>query len=344
MKTTTKPKLICLTPVRNEAWILDAFLTATSLWADHIIIADQNSTDGSREIYKKYQKVIMVDNVQAEYDENSRMRLMYAEARKIEGEKIFIALDADEIFTSNYAQTSDWQKIVNAKAGDIFNFQWVWIGSDQKHCKYPDGLYQWAFFDDGSEPEPGKLHVARVPWPKKSTPREFFVKDFFIMHLPLLNPKREKSKRYYYQCFIVQNCDYSRNAEKQMDNAIKLHRGYYNSIETELFTDKIPDYFTDEYQKQGIDIFALLKFNESYTWQDEKVIEYFEKYGIKFFQKLDIFEKEYLANLSKIAGKPIKDPRNFLYKLLHFYLRNTQKYKNTFFIRAIDKFLKKTIK
>jgi len=40
---TNQPLLICMTPVRNEAWILHAFLKATSLWADHIIIADQNS-------------------------------------------------------------------------------------------------------------------------------------------------------------------------------------------------------------------------------------------------------------------------------------------------------------
>jgi glycosyltransferase involved in cell wall biosynthesis len=48
-----KPTIICLTPVKNEAWLLDRFLQATSLWADFIIIADQMSTDGSQEIAKK---------------------------------------------------------------------------------------------------------------------------------------------------------------------------------------------------------------------------------------------------------------------------------------------------
>ena len=50
-----KPLLVVLTPVFNEAWILPAFLKATSLWADYIIIADQMSTDGSREIYKEFE-------------------------------------------------------------------------------------------------------------------------------------------------------------------------------------------------------------------------------------------------------------------------------------------------
>lgn len=41
-----KPIINYLTPVRNEVWILDRFLKAASFWADHIIIADQMSTDG----------------------------------------------------------------------------------------------------------------------------------------------------------------------------------------------------------------------------------------------------------------------------------------------------------
>ena len=40
-----KPLQVVMTPVRNEAWVLKAFLEATSLWADYIIVADQMSTD-----------------------------------------------------------------------------------------------------------------------------------------------------------------------------------------------------------------------------------------------------------------------------------------------------------
>ena len=57
-----KPQLIVITPVRNEAWVLEAFLTHCSSWADHIIIADQHSTDGSREIAQQFPKVTLIDN------------------------------------------------------------------------------------------------------------------------------------------------------------------------------------------------------------------------------------------------------------------------------------------
>ena len=56
MNNENKPLLIDLTPVFNEAWVLPAFLKATSLWADYIIIADQMSTDGSRNLYEQFSK------------------------------------------------------------------------------------------------------------------------------------------------------------------------------------------------------------------------------------------------------------------------------------------------
>ena len=57
-----RPSIIVITPVRNEAWVLDAFLTCTSSWADFIILADQHSTDGTRAIARKYKKVTLIDN------------------------------------------------------------------------------------------------------------------------------------------------------------------------------------------------------------------------------------------------------------------------------------------
>ena len=40
-----RAKVICMTPVKNEEWIMERFLAAASLWADCIIVADQHSQD-----------------------------------------------------------------------------------------------------------------------------------------------------------------------------------------------------------------------------------------------------------------------------------------------------------
>ena len=44
------PTVIALAPVRNEAWILERYLRCAALWADHVVVADQGSDDGCREI------------------------------------------------------------------------------------------------------------------------------------------------------------------------------------------------------------------------------------------------------------------------------------------------------
>jgi hypothetical protein len=71
------------------------------------------STDGSREIALSYPKVILIDNDNPDFNEAERQRLLISKAREIEGDKILFGLDADEIFSANFSQTTDWQKILN---------------------------------------------------------------------------------------------------------------------------------------------------------------------------------------------------------------------------------------
>src|SRR5437773_12541499 len=62
-KTVSDPvRVVVVTPVRNEAWILERFLSVTSRFADHIIVADQRSSDDSRAICSRYGKVTVIDN------------------------------------------------------------------------------------------------------------------------------------------------------------------------------------------------------------------------------------------------------------------------------------------
>jgi len=76
VSTEPYPKIVVITPVKSKAWILDRFLATTSHFADHIIIADQDSTDGSQEICKRYPKVILIRNDSSEYSEARRQTLL----------------------------------------------------------------------------------------------------------------------------------------------------------------------------------------------------------------------------------------------------------------------------
>src|SRR3989449_6927486 len=88
-------RVVVVTPVRNEAWILERFLSVTSRFADHIIIADQRSTDDSRAICGRYPKVRVIDNPTDEFNERERQLLLLRHARTIvPPPRVILALDA----------------------------------------------------------------------------------------------------------------------------------------------------------------------------------------------------------------------------------------------------------
>src|SRR5215212_1735798 len=98
---SSRPAIVVLTPLKNDAWILRRFLEVTSVFADRIIIADQGSTDGGREICAEFEKVTVVDNPSSVYDEGERQQLLIGAARELVPlPRILIALDADEILTA----------------------------------------------------------------------------------------------------------------------------------------------------------------------------------------------------------------------------------------------------
>jgi glycosyltransferase involved in cell wall biosynthesis len=107
------PKIVVVTPVKNEAWILDRFLSVTSQFADQIVVADQESTDKSVAICRKYPKVTVIQNNSSEFNEADRQKLLINKARELVPEhKIILALDADEILAANALKTTSWQEML----------------------------------------------------------------------------------------------------------------------------------------------------------------------------------------------------------------------------------------
>jgi hypothetical protein len=119
-------KLICLTPVVNEAFELDRFLQCTSVWADHIILGYQESIDNTLEIANKYEKVIIVNSPNKDWNELVMRSLLYEAAREIQATKrIIVNLDADEVISSNFLTSTEWQTILDLPEGSVFRIQWA---------------------------------------------------------------------------------------------------------------------------------------------------------------------------------------------------------------------------
>lgn len=79
----------------------------------------------------------------------------------------------------------------------------------------------------------------------------------------------------------------------------------------------------------------MLNLQDEGRHYTEAVLCKIEEKGIEYFKKLDVWEHGFLRNNN------LQDPRTWWDKMIHTYLRATNKYQKTFLIHIIDKVLKK---
>lgn len=333
-----RPKIICLTPIRNEAWILDRFLKSASMWADHIIIADQMSTDGSREIAKRYLKVTLIDNPSEEFNEPERQRLLIKKAREIEGQRLLITLDADEIFSPDIFSSNDWHKIVSSEAGTIIEFQLANLAPDLKRMWY--GAYEpLGYMDDNYEHTGNnKIHSGRIPYSEDHI--KLKIKSIKIIHLQYTNWRRMESKHRWYQCY--ERIIYP---QKSALDILRLYGHMYGIKSKELIP--IPSNWNIKYNLLDLEI--LRNISKENNWFDDEVLELFDKYGNEKFRKLRIWDNNWIKSArerNKTELVNYKDPRSFMDKLIQMWVITTQSsYKDYSFsgrlVRKTDKLIKK---
>lgn len=326
------PKIICLTPVKNEIWILKKFLESASLWADYIIIADQGSTDGSLEIAKIFPKVILIENKNKSYSESERQKMLIDEARKIKGDNILIALDADEVLTANSINNSEWGIIKKLDKGTVIRFVWANLLPQKNIYWVAPSKMPFGFIDDGSEHAGTVIHSPRIPIPQDK--KEYYPVNIKVMHFQYANWERMKSKHRWYQCWELIN-----NPKRSI---IGIYRQYHHmyAIKKSQFQN-IPNEWLDEYKNMDID-FSEMAVDKFYYW-DYEVASLFEKHGLSFFSRIDIWDidwNEVVVDNKVIKKFIFKDPRSIYDKLILQWLRKTQYYSNSFFIKITDKFLK----
>jgi glycosyltransferase involved in cell wall biosynthesis len=322
-------KIICLTPVKNEAWILDDFLKCTSIWADYIIIADQNSTDGSREIARKYPKVILIENNSDEYNELERQKLLLQEARKINEKRLLVALDADEFLTSDFKEKPEWEQILNSKPGSAFCFKWLNISPTLKDGWISPHALPFILMDD-NKPHTGEfIHNARLPITKGY--ETLITDNIYILHFQYVFWERMKSKHRYYQCLELINYP--------SKDAIDIYRMYHHMYAVKG-TEKVPlkqNYFY-LYEKEGVKLLKYPKYQ--IFWFDVEVLNFFKVYSEGYFKKINVWNIDWVS-IAKQLNLPIpKDPRSFLDKSILLFLTLTQKYKDKHFVKRIERTIK----
>lgn len=269
-------KIIVLTPVKNEDWILECFLRITSTFADHILIADQNSTDRSHDIYKKFSKVTLIQNESITYNESDRQILLINTARELFGNNnILLALDADEIIAFNKQSEQCFNLIRQQKAGTVIFIEKPDLFKSPWNCiRYSDNYFPIGFVDDGTIIQPKKIHSVRIPMPSNfQSYKEYNLK---LLHFGLVNTHRQKAKVRYYSAVEA----------VLRTKGVLVRRENYNPAtdiskrETTITITKTPERWLSHFTE-----IELQKLSSSYfyMWYYKEILSYFEKYGSRKF-------------------------------------------------------------
>jgi hypothetical protein len=323
---------ICLTPTRNEHWIIGKFLAAASSWADHVIVADQNSTDGTLEALQSSPKVDCVINQSPVFNELERRRLLLDRARRIPGRRILFGLDADEAFSANSLESAEWKVIESAPPGTLFRFRWVNIlpGFKQAWCS-PRGLI-CGFVDDGSEHIGGRIHSGRIPRPAGAPVIE--LKEIVILHFQYVFWERMLSKQRWYQAWELH--------EHKAKGPLEIFR-QYNHMAGGWPRDEIvpvqPEWL-DGFESLGIDFRALQC--EPVTWWDQEVLTLLRENGPGRFSRLAIWDKNWAALAAQVGanGVSLDDPRSVFEKAIHRLLYATQARRGRWDARVLERGLR----
>lgn len=324
-----KRKIIVLSAIRNEKWIIEPFLKVVSGFADHVIILDQTDDKKSIKQIEYPENVIYIKNDHDELDEFYRQSILIKEARKIEKDAILISLDADEFFSEDFFKKEFQNKLHQLTPGYGMRFKMLNVINDFTQA-WSVSMNPIIYADDGAEfTHQKKIHNFRLPIKLN---RLILENDIFIYHFQFLDWKRMTSKHRWYQ--IIEKLEYKNKSP------IEIYRIYnhMNCIPNKILIDLDVSDFTNYFDKT-INLKKEINYKESdFYWWDEKVKYLIQQNGVKEFKKLDIWDNKILQDM--------KPKQSIIDKLIIKYLRKSQKYLyptktnlNRLIIRSLDKII-----
>jgi glycosyltransferase involved in cell wall biosynthesis len=253
-------KVIVITPVKNEEWILRAFLKACSEFADHIVIGDHFSTDASAQIAADFPNVVLVRARTTEFSERDRRNQLLEAARLFGTGNLIISLDADEFFSENLRASKAFETMMTHEVGTHFRFPFFNLSSDLETgwVTITDSV---AFIDDGSRHESyDMIHFPRLP--KSTTSTVVHLPDLSVLHLQYVDNARMESKHAWYKAWERINFP--------KKSAIEIFRRYnhMHSIRSSAMI-RADSSWLRHLEGLGLDLRDLAKTRPEYWWDRE---------------------------------------------------------------------------
>ena len=321
---------LCLTPTRNERWIIAPFLAAARRWATRVIIADQGSTDGTREFLESAHGVEVLRNPSVHYDEAGRQRLLLGAARRVEGPRFLLGLDADEALSANSAGSADWARIAAAAPGTVVRLRWVNLLPGLREAWIPPGHTAFGFIDDGSPHEGRAIHSPRVPCPAGAPVLD--LNEIVVLHFQYTAWERMRSKQRWYQAWELLN------GGRPLETYRRYHHMHGGWPREEIVP--VDPAWLAGFADLGADFDRLQP--ESIPWWDRELVELLARHGPGRFRRLAIWDRDWNAVARALGDKSpaLDDPRGALERSVHRLLALTQSRRDGWTARGLERALR----
>jgi glycosyltransferase involved in cell wall biosynthesis len=310
-----RPSLVVLTPVRNEGWILERFLQVTSRVADHIILADQGSTDDSRAIAARFENVTVIDNPDPGYSEATRQQLLLDAARRmVPGPRVLLAIDADEIIAADGPNSVGWRTMMSAAPGTVLEFERIDLHYHTDRCLRHDEWRPFGYVDDGAEHQGRWIHSMRIPFPP-ARPR-VRLNSVRLLHYAGVRPTGFAARLRWYSVL--------ENTMGTCPHVFKRRLRYHNHLDPTgdaRVEPARPEWFQG-WEDVGIDMHSIS--DAPFHWYDVEVLRTFGEKGTGRYWLDDVWRFDWEAcrqwavaqGLSGIPDRPIKPAPDWLVFLM----------------------------
>ena len=288
-------KIGALLIFKNESHYLQNYMNNVNKFADFVVGYDDKSHDDSKEIFIKNGGILVDSLLEQNFSNGGQdnMRNLVLEEGRSLGGTHFCVLDADErlLFASNIALKSNLNSLL---PGQKLALDWINIwGNLENYCTHgwPWAPRKKAFFfrDEKNMSYPihkkhkDSYHLDRLP-NKKDAPRWLSLNqpEFGVLHLQHANFELTEIKKIWYQFIELRQTSFA---------AAYINQKYDDSKKNLAKYEKVPSEWnlllSEEGNSQNID-------ND---WRLHEILEMIDVYGIKFFEKLNVWDNKMLKSL-----------------------------------------------
>ena len=295
-------KIIGLLPVKNEAWVLPHALASLTAFCDVVIVADQNSDDGSREICRRFPKVVLIESAESRTCTRARWQLLDA-ARSYDGFNLLWSTDADELVSPSAAKSFIDGRHGELTPGTIVECRYVhlWGGFDRYRVfsvHYAPKWKELALVDDRrmdwNRAHLLSLHEPRVPIEGAA---KTIQADVAVLHLQWLLPNRTQSRQAWYRC------------REWLDgrDAAGINERYQGTLPApRARTEPVPQAWVRDVT------FPDLAVDAEESWTDRDLGRWFSEHTPQHFEPLEIWHIARLREqFLRAAGRAPRPDRSY---------------------------------